>query len=59
MPAIKGGVVFALLFVTVSDPVFHPPETLSGVFHVAPSFCSPLRNVIDFKPYSNFEDVRT
>lgn len=57
MPAINRGVVFAWLFVTISDTVFHPTETLLDALHVASLFHSPRRNVIDCKPYSNFKDV--
>lgn len=57
MPAIKGGAVFAWLFVPISDTVFHPVETLLDVLHVASLFYPPWRNVIDYKPYSNVKDV--
>lgn len=57
MPAIKGGAVFAWLFVPISDTVFHPVETLLDVLHVASLFYPPRRNVIDYKPYSNVKDV--
>lgn len=58
MPAVKAGATFAWLLVTISDAIFHPLETLSDVFHMASLFNSPLRSVIDFKPHSDFKDVK-
>lgn len=52
MSAVKRGLVLAWLLATISDTVFHPPETPSHALHVASLFYSPWRNVIAYKPHS-------